>query len=73
MSIRTKFALAAVILLGAAATASAEIRRNRITVDRSGLRAQAAGPRTAPSFNPYSPAATGGGSPGYNRSLMDWR
>ena len=73
MSIKAKFALAAVIALGMAAAASAQTRNNRIAVDRSGPRAQAAVPRTAPLSNPYSAEATGGGSIGYNRSLLDWR
>src|SRR5262245_59687436 len=38
-------------------------------VPRSGPQAQAIAPRTAPLFNPYSPAATGGGTPGYNQML----
>jgi len=73
MSIRTKFALSAVIALSTAATASAAPKNQRIAVDRSGLHAQATVPRTAPLSNPYSPAATGGGSLGYNQSLLTWR
>jgi hypothetical protein len=73
MSIRTRIALSAVIVLGTAATASAAPRGDRTAVYRSGYRAQAAVPRTAPLSNPYSPAATGGGSPGYNQSLVTWR
>jgi hypothetical protein len=71
MSIRTICALAAVIVLSTAATASAATKKQR--VPRSGPQAQAIAPRTAPPFNPYSPALTGAGSPGYNQSLMTWR
>ena len=73
MSIRTRFALSAVIVLSTAVTASAATRDDKIAVHRSGHRAQATVPRTAPLSNPYSPAATGGGSPGYNQSLVTWR
>jgi hypothetical protein len=67
MSIRTIFALSAVIVLTTAATASAATKKQK--VPRSGPRAQAIVPRTTPPFNPYSPAATGGGTPGYNQML----
>jgi hypothetical protein len=67
MSIKTKFALSAVIVLSTVATASAATKKQKIAVHRSGPHVQAIVPRTAPLFNLYSPAATGGGSPGYNQ------
>src|SRR5207302_5764818 len=73
MSIRTKFALSAVIVLSTAATTSAATKNHKTAVHRSGVQAQAAVPRTDPLSNPYSPAATGGGSLGYNRSVLTWR
>jgi hypothetical protein len=73
MSIKTKFALSAVIVLSTVATASAATKKQKIAVHRSGPHVQAIVPRTAPLFNLYSPAATGGGSPGYNQSLVTWR
>jgi hypothetical protein len=69
MSIWTKFALSAAIVLGTAAMASAATKKQKISVHRSGPRAQAVVPRTAPPVNPYTPAATGGGTPGYNQML----
>ena len=71
MSLPTTFALAGVIILSTAVTASAAAKKQR--VPRSGPQAQAAAPRTAAPFNPYSPSLTGAGSPGYNQSLMTWR
>jgi ABC-type oligopeptide transport system substrate-binding subunit len=67
MSIRTIFVLSAVIVLSAAATASAATKKQK--GPRSGQQSQAIAPRTAPTFNPYNPAATGGGPPGYNQML----
>jgi hypothetical protein len=67
MSIRTIFALSAAIVLSTAATASAATKKQK--VPRSGPQAQAIAPRAAPAFNPYGPAATGGGTPGYNQML----
>jgi hypothetical protein len=67
MSIRTVFALSAVIVLSTAVTASAAPKKQK--APRSGPQAQAIAPRAAPPINPYSPAATGGGSPGYNQML----
>ncbi len=64
MSIKTKFALSAVIVLSTVATASNATKKQKIAVHRSGPHVQAIVPRTAPLFNLYSPAATGGGSPG---------
>jgi hypothetical protein len=73
MSLRTTLALAAVIIiiLTTAVTASAAAKKQR--VPRSGPQAQAVAPRSAAPFNPYNPALTGAGSPGYNQSLMTWR
>jgi len=73
MSIGTKFVLSAVILIGAAATASAAPRNYKTAVPRSGPQTQTTVPRTDAFSNTFSPGATGGGSPGYNRSLLDWR
>jgi hypothetical protein len=70
MSLRT-FALAVVITLSVAATASAAAKKQR--VPRSGPQPQAVAPRSAAPFNPYNPALTGAGSSGYNQSLMTWR
>jgi hypothetical protein len=69
MSSWTKFALSVAIVLGTIATASAATKKHKIAVHRGGPRAQAVVPRTAPPVNPYSPAATGGGTPGYNQML----
>lgn len=71
MSFTTTFALAAVIILSTVVTASAAAKKQR--VPRSGPQAEAVAPRSAAPFNPYSPALTGAGSPGYNQSLMTWR
>ena len=71
MSLRTTLALAAVIILSTAVTASAATKKQR--VPRSGPQAQAVAPRSAAPFNPYNPALTGAGSAGYNQSLMTWR
>jgi hypothetical protein len=71
MLFKTTFALAGVIILGTAVTASAAAKKQR--VPRSGPQAQAVAPRSAAPFNPYNPSLTGAGSPGYNQSLMTWR
>jgi len=71
MLFKTTFALAGVIILGTAVTASAAAKKQR--VPRSGPQAQAVAPRSAAPFNPYSPSLTGAGSAGYNQSLMTWR
>ena len=71
MSLRTTLALAAVIILSTAVTASAAAKKQR--APRSGPQAQAVAPRSAAPFNPYNPALTGAGSSGYNQSLMTWR
>jgi len=71
MSIGTRLALTAVIILSAAATASAASKKQK--VPRSSPQAQAVAPRSAQPFNQYSPSLTGAGSPGYNQSLMTWR
>jgi hypothetical protein len=67
MSIKTIIALSAAIVLSAAATASAATKKQK--VPRSGPQAHAIAPRKAQPINPYSPAATGGGTPGYNQML----
>jgi hypothetical protein len=67
----TKFALCAAIVLGTAATASAATKRQKTTAHRGGVRVQTSVPRPAPLVNPFSPAATGGGTPGSNaRALL---
>jgi hypothetical protein len=71
MSFRTTFALAAVIILSTAVTASAATKKQK--VPRSAPQGQAVAPRSTQPFNPYSPSVTGAGSPGYNQSLMTWR
>jgi hypothetical protein len=67
-----KIALAAVIVVSAAAMASAATRSHKTAVYRSDPRAQATVPRTPRFFNPDSPAATGGGSLGYNQNIYNW-
>ena len=69
MAIWTKLALCAAIVISTAATASAATKKQKTTAYRSGLRVQTSAPRSAPPVNPYSPAATGGGTPGYNQML----
>jgi len=54
MSIRTIFALSAVIVLSTAATASAATKKQK--TPRGGPLTQAIAPRTVPSVNPYSTA-----------------
>ena len=66
-----KIALSAAIVLGAAAMASAG-KSNKIAVHRSGPPAQSTVPRTPRFSNPDSPAATGGGSLGYNQNIYNW-
>jgi hypothetical protein len=70
MSIRIELALAAAIVLGTAAVASAAPKNRKPAVYRSVPPASATLPRTAPFSDPNSPEATGGGSPGYNRSVL---
>jgi hypothetical protein len=72
MSLRITFALAAAMVLSTAAAASAAAKKQRVPRS-SGPQVQAAAPRSAAPFNPYSPSLTGAGSPGYNQSLMTWR
>ena len=73
MSIRAMTALAAAILLCTGAAASAAAKRQKTTMAyRSSPRAQAVVPGRGPAFDPNSPAATGGGSPGYNQNLYNW-
>ena len=67
-----KIALSAAIVLGAAAMASAATKSNKIAVHRSGPPAQPTVPRTPRFSNPDSPAATGGGSLGYNQNIYNW-
>jgi hypothetical protein len=70
MSIRIELVLAAAIVLGTVAAASAAPKRHKPTVYRSVPPAAASLPRTVPFADPNSPEATGGGSPGYNRSVL---
>jgi hypothetical protein len=72
MSIRAMSALVAAILLCTGTAASAATKRQKTTVYRSSPRAQAVVPRAGPEFDPNSPAATGGGSVGYNQNLYNW-
>jgi hypothetical protein len=72
MTIRAMTALVAVIVLCSGAAASAATRRQKVPVYRSSPRVQAVVPRAGPAFDPNSPAATGGGSPGYNQNLYNW-
>jgi hypothetical protein len=72
MSIRAMSALVAAILLCTGTAASAATKRQKTTVYRSSPRAQAVVPRAGPAFDPNSPAATGGGSVGYNQNLYNW-
>jgi hypothetical protein len=68
MSIRIM--LAAAIVLSTAATASAAPKQRKAAVHRSSPSASATLPRTAPFRDPNSPEATGGGSLGFNRSVL---
>jgi hypothetical protein len=68
MAIWTRLALCAAIVVSTAATASAATKK-KTTAHRSGLRVQTFAPRPAPPVDPYAPAATGGGTPGYNQML----
>src|SRR2546429_9701215 len=69
MLIWTKFALCAAIVLSTAATASAATKK-KTTAHRSGVSVQTSVPRPAPLVNPYSPAATGGGTPVRQQNLQ---
>jgi hypothetical protein len=62
-----KIALSAAIVMASAATKS-----NKIAVHRSGPPAQSTVPRAPRFSNPDSPAATGGGSLGYNQNIYNW-
>ena len=64
-----RLALAAAITLSIAATAAAAPRQKNTTY-RNSPRAQPSAQRTVPFANPYSPEATGGGSIGYNNSVL---
>jgi hypothetical protein len=70
MSIRIEFVLAAAIVLSTTATASAAPKQRKMAVHRSSPSAATTFPRTVPFADPNSPEATGGGSPGYNRSVL---
>jgi hypothetical protein len=70
MSLGAKFALAAAIALSIVATAVAAPRRQKNAAYRNISRAQPSAQRTVPFANPYSPEATGGGSIGYNNSVL---
>jgi hypothetical protein len=73
MSIRATTALAAAILLCTGASASAATKRQKTrTAYGSSPRAQAVVPGRGRAFDPNSPAATGGGSLGYNQNLYNW-
>jgi hypothetical protein len=73
MSIKTKIALAAAFVLGAAVTASAATKHEKIAKRRSSPPVHAAVPRSPAYSDPNSPEAAGGGSLGYNRSIYsDW-
>jgi len=69
MSIVARFALAAAMALSIAATAAAAPRQKN-TAYRNSPRTQPSTQRTVPFANPYSPEATGGGSIGYNNSVL---
>jgi hypothetical protein len=70
MSLGAKFALAAAIALNIVATAVAAPRQQKNAAYRNISRAQPSAQRTVPFANPYSPEATGGGSIGYNNSVL---
>jgi len=70
MSIGAKLALSAAIALSIVATAAAAPRQQKSAVYRNIPRAQPSAQRTVPFANPYSPEATGGGSLGYNHSVL---
>ena len=72
MSVRAMTLLVAAILLCTADAASAATKRQKTTVYRSPPRAQSVVPRGSPPSDPNSPAATGGGSLGYNQNLYNW-
>jgi hypothetical protein len=69
MSIGAKLALSAAAL-SIVATAAAAPRQQKSAVYRNIPRAQPSAQRTVPFANPYSPEATGGGSLGYNHSVL---
>lgn len=68
----TKIALAAAILVGTVAVASAATKSRKIAVHRSVPSAQPAVPRTPRFSNSDSPQATGGGNLGYNKNIYNW-
>ncbi len=71
MFIKAKIALAVAILLTAANAASAATKSGRNAVRHSSSHGQVAVPRNLPVLDPDSPAATGGGSLGFNRNQTD--
>jgi len=72
MTIRAMAVLVAALLLCTVDAASAATKRQKTTIYRNAPRAQATVPRAGPAFDPNSPAATGGGSLGYNQTLYNW-
>ena len=70
MSMGAKLALSAAIALNIATTAEAAPRQQKNAAYRSAPRVQPTAQRTVPFANPYSPEATGGGSIGYNNSVL---
>ncbi len=73
MSIKTKIALSAAIVLSTAVTASAAAKHGKTTIRHGGPYAHASVPRSPAYSDPNSPEATGGGSLGYNQNIYsDW-
>jgi len=70
MSFGAKLALTAAIAMTIVATAAAAPRQLKNAAYRNTPRAQPSTQRTVPFANPYSPEATGGGSIGYNNSVL---
>ena len=70
MSIGAKFALTAAIALSMVATAAAAPRQQKNAAYRASPRTLPSAQRAVPFANPYSPEATGGGSVGYNNSVL---
>jgi hypothetical protein len=70
MSIKTKIALTAAIVLGSAVAAPAATKTNKIAIYHSQY-AHPTAPRSPVFSDPDSPQASGGGSLGYNRSQYD--
>jgi len=70
MSFGAKLALTAAIAMSIVATAAAAPGQQKNAAYRNTPRAQPSTQRTVPFANPYSPEATGGGSIGYNNSVL---